>query len=174
MTIGQRIAACRKAKRLSQEYVAEVMGVTRQAVSKWETDVNIPDTQNFIKLSRLFGTTVEYLANGEADIDFSSFERAKAQGCEVEPTEKEKTLIEGNQEKSSMKEKTSIEGEEGATIKEKPLFVKLLGLIICGLGFVIFWASVINGVIFIPAAILGIIIILIGGGMAFRRKPLWD
>ena len=65
MTIGQRISKCRKDKNLSQEYIAELMEVSRQAVSKWENDLTEPDTANLIKLSKIFDVSVEYLANGE-------------------------------------------------------------------------------------------------------------
>ena len=65
MTIGERIAKCRKEKNLSQEYIAELLDVSRQAVSKWETGQTEPDTSNLIKLARIFGVSVEYLANGE-------------------------------------------------------------------------------------------------------------
>ena len=65
MTIGERIAKCRKEKNLSQEYIAELLEVSRQAVSKWENDQTEPDTSNLIKLARVFGVSVEYLANGE-------------------------------------------------------------------------------------------------------------
>lgn len=65
MTIGERIAKCRKEKNLSQEYIAEQLEVSRQAVSKWETNQTEPDTGNLIKLARLFGVSVEYLASGE-------------------------------------------------------------------------------------------------------------
>ena len=65
MTIGSRISKCRKAKNFSQEYLAEILGVSRQAVSKWETDQTEPDTSNLIGLARVFGVSVEYLANGD-------------------------------------------------------------------------------------------------------------
>ena len=65
MTIGERIAKCRKGKNLSQEYIAELLDVSRQAVSKWETNQTEPDTGNLIQLARVFGVSVEYLANGE-------------------------------------------------------------------------------------------------------------
>lgn len=65
MTIGERIAKCRKEKNLSQEYIAELLDVSRQAVSKWETNQTEPDTGNLIQLARVFGVSVEYLANGE-------------------------------------------------------------------------------------------------------------
>ena len=65
MTIGERIAKCRKEKNLSQEYIAELLGVSRQAVSKWETNQTEPDTGNLIGLAKIFSVSVEYLANGE-------------------------------------------------------------------------------------------------------------
>ena len=64
MTIGERISELRRTASLSQEYVAEKLGVSRQAVSKWETDASAPDTYNLIALSSLFGVSVEYLATG--------------------------------------------------------------------------------------------------------------
>ncbi len=67
MSIGERIAKCRKEKNLSQEYVAELLDVSRQAVSKWENDQSEPDTGNLIQLARVFGVSVEYLANGEEE-----------------------------------------------------------------------------------------------------------
>ena len=67
MTAGQRIQQCRKKKKLSQEYVATVLGVSRQAVSKWENDLSVPDTVNYINLAKIFGVSVEYLAFGVVD-----------------------------------------------------------------------------------------------------------
>lgn len=67
MTVGQRIAKCRKEKNLSQEYIAEQLDVSRQAVSKWENDLTEPDTGNLIQLAKVFGVSVEYLANGEEE-----------------------------------------------------------------------------------------------------------
>ncbi len=64
MTIGQRIAKCRKNKNISQEELAEMLGVSRQAVSKWENDITVPDTYNMIQLSKVLGEDVEYLACG--------------------------------------------------------------------------------------------------------------
>ena len=65
MTIGERIAKCRKEKNLSQEYLAEQLEVSRQAVSKWETGLSEPDTGNLIRLGQILGVSVEYLASGE-------------------------------------------------------------------------------------------------------------
>ena len=64
-TIGTRIANLRSQYSYSQEYVAEQLGVSRQAVSKWEQNQSYPDTENLIALSQLFKVSVEYLAIGE-------------------------------------------------------------------------------------------------------------
>lgn len=64
-TIGTRIANLRSRYSYSQEYVAEKLGVSRQAVSKWEQNQSSPDTNNLIALSQLFNVSVEYLAIGK-------------------------------------------------------------------------------------------------------------
>lgn len=64
MSIGQRISKLRKEKGYSQEYVAERLNVSRQAVSKWETDNSAPDTYNLIALAKLLDVSVEYIATG--------------------------------------------------------------------------------------------------------------
>lgn len=65
MSIGQRIGKLRKDNGYSQEFIAERLGVSRQAVSKWETDASAPDTYNLIALAELLHTSVEYLATGK-------------------------------------------------------------------------------------------------------------
>lgn len=64
-TIGGRIGRLRKQKKLTQEYLAQQLGVSRQAVSKWETDQTLPDTANLMGLARLLGCTVGWLLTGE-------------------------------------------------------------------------------------------------------------
>ena len=64
MTIGKRISELRKQHNYSQEYLAERLNVSRQAVSKWEQDQTSPDTNNLIALAQLFDVSVEYLATG--------------------------------------------------------------------------------------------------------------
>lgn len=65
MTLGTRISTLRTAQKYSQEYLAEKLDVSRQAVSKWENDMSSPDTKNLIRLAELFGVSVEYLATGK-------------------------------------------------------------------------------------------------------------
>lgn len=61
MTIGARIAACRKRAGMSQEKLANELNISRQAVSRWETGEAVPDTEKVIQLSRIFHVTTDYL-----------------------------------------------------------------------------------------------------------------
>lgn len=67
MTIGNRIGTLRKQLKYSQEYVAEQLGVSRQAVSKWEKDISKPDTDNIILLAELLNTNVDYILTGNTN-----------------------------------------------------------------------------------------------------------
>ncbi len=64
MSIGERIAELRKEQNLSQVQLADAMEVSRQAVSKWETDQSSPDSLNLIKLAQILDTDIEYLTTG--------------------------------------------------------------------------------------------------------------
>ena len=65
MTIGQRIACKRKELTLSQESLGEALGVSRQAIYKWESDAALPEIDKLISLSRLFGVSVGWLLGVE-------------------------------------------------------------------------------------------------------------
>ena len=64
MSIGNRISELRSRQNLSQEDLARELGISRQAVSKWERDLSSPDTLNLIKLSQILNADLEYLAMG--------------------------------------------------------------------------------------------------------------
>ena len=61
MNLGERIKALRKQNNLSQEQLAEKLNVSRQAVSKWESNTAYPDISNLILLRDIFGVTLDYL-----------------------------------------------------------------------------------------------------------------
>lgn len=64
-TLGKKLKEIRKKSGLSQEQLAEIMNVSRQAITKWENDRGIPDISNIQELSKVFGVTVDYLLNDE-------------------------------------------------------------------------------------------------------------
>ena len=78
-TLGMRIALLRKQKPMTQEELAEKMGVSSQAVSKWENDVSCPDIQLLPRLARLLGVTVDELLSGKSqDVQMLSPEERKS------------------------------------------------------------------------------------------------
>lgn len=66
-TLGKRICACRKEKGMTQLELAEKMGVTDKAVSKWERDLSAPDINSIPKLAELLDISVEALMQGTTD-----------------------------------------------------------------------------------------------------------
>ena len=66
-TIGSRISKCRKEKGLTQEELAGKLGVSSQAVSKWENDASCPDIQLLPQLCRILGITTDELLTGETN-----------------------------------------------------------------------------------------------------------
>ena len=67
MKLGEKLQQLRRQSGLSQEQLAARLTVSRQAVSKWELDETMPDTENVIQLSRLFGVSCDYLLRDEVD-----------------------------------------------------------------------------------------------------------
>lgn len=66
-TMGARIAKLRKQQNLTQDALAEKLGVSPQAVSKWENDVSCPDIQLLPRLARLLHVTADVLLSGEEE-----------------------------------------------------------------------------------------------------------
>ncbi len=67
MILSEKLQSLRRAAGLSQEQLAEQLGVTRQAVSKWETGEGKPDIDNLLPLAKLLHTTVDYLLDDGAN-----------------------------------------------------------------------------------------------------------
>ena len=68
MILADKIILERKKNGWSQEELADKLGVTRQAVSKWEGAQSIPDIQRILEMSRLFNVTVDYLIKEEIEV----------------------------------------------------------------------------------------------------------
>ena len=64
MTIADRIQSLRKAKGMSQEELADKVGVSRQSVSKWESEQAAPDLDKIVIMSEIFEVTTDYLLKG--------------------------------------------------------------------------------------------------------------
>ena len=78
MTLGEKLSKLRKEYNYTQEQLAEIIGVSRQSISKWESDIAYPETEKLIELGKLFECSMDYLL--KEDI-------TEKQG--LQPTEKE-------------------------------------------------------------------------------------
>lgn len=65
MTLGDKLSKLRKENNYTQEQLAEILGVSRQAVSKWESDISYPETEKLLKLGELYECSMDYLLKDE-------------------------------------------------------------------------------------------------------------
>lgn len=63
MTLGEKLSKLRKEYNYTQEQLADILGVTRQSISKWESDIAYPETDKLIKMGKLFECSMDYLFN---------------------------------------------------------------------------------------------------------------
>ena len=71
MTLGEKIQALRKQSGMSQEQLAERITISRQAISRWELNESIPDADNIVQLSHIFGVSTDYLLKEGDFIDLT-------------------------------------------------------------------------------------------------------
>lgn len=68
MNLSNKIYEMRKAQGLSQEQLAEKLGVSRQSVSKWESGESMPELEHLVEISKLFNISTDYLLK-ESEVD---------------------------------------------------------------------------------------------------------
>jgi transcriptional regulator with XRE-family HTH domain len=78
MTIGERLLKLRKEKNISQEELANELDVSRQTISKWETDQSLPDSDKIIPLCNYFGITSDELLTGNSNIKEAKQDNVKS------------------------------------------------------------------------------------------------
>ena len=136
MTFGEKIQKLRKEAGLSQEELSYQLGVSRQAISKWERDSGYPETEKIVRMSKIFHVTLDYLLNEE-----------EAKKPENNPDEKGIYV--------------SREMAEGFLFYQKRKLQKIgiaVGLFVGGLSFS-YWDAEISMILFMVCVILGIILL---------------
>lgn len=86
MTLGEKIRSLRKTAGLSQEALAEKLGVSRQAVSKWENDNGMPETEKLITMAKLFDTSLDNLIGEEPATPTASPAAENNTSTQVDPS----------------------------------------------------------------------------------------
>ncbi len=84
MTFGEKLRQLRLDKQLSQEALASKLGVSRQAVSKWEGNIALPDTNNLILIAKIFDVKIDELLNYNEDFNINNDEVIRKDEEEVE------------------------------------------------------------------------------------------
>ena len=68
MTLGEKLSKLRKEYNYTQEQLADILGVTRQSISKWESDIAYPETDKLIRIGKLFECSMDYLLNDDINV----------------------------------------------------------------------------------------------------------
>ena len=66
MTFGEKLTKLRKEHNYTQEQLAEILGVSRQSISKWESNLAYPETEKLIRIGELFECSMDYLLKDNA------------------------------------------------------------------------------------------------------------
>lgn len=69
MTLGDKLSKLRKENNYTQEQLADILKVSRQAISKWESNVTYPETDKLIRMSELFDCSLDYLLKDAEETD---------------------------------------------------------------------------------------------------------
>lgn len=80
MKTSEKIVKARTAQNITQDQLAESLGVSRQTVSKWELDVSLPETSRLLKLAKLLSVSVDYLLDDEMDNPQAKLPMVEGQG----------------------------------------------------------------------------------------------
>lgn len=75
--LSEKIYTLRRKRGLSQEQLAEIIGVSRQAISKWEGGLSVPESEKLIAISEYFHVTVDYLLKEDGDCTQKAEQKAE-------------------------------------------------------------------------------------------------
>ena len=143
---ANRLYELRKKNGLSQEELADKLGISRQAVSKWERAEASPDTDNLILLAKLYGITLDELLNAEDAKDLALENQESDQLEEVvenkkeEPKENKKEEIKDDDEELSPRNKMILDVSSGVIAISCAITFFILGFLLPhGIGWSCYW-----------------------------------
>lgn len=122
LQIASRLQAYRKKSGLSQEQLAEKIGVSRQAVSKWERSEASPDTDNLIELSKIYGVSLDELMLGTEEPQVNNTDNDTTEPTDTDKTEyvkKEHVSFKNGFHVENDKDKVDIGLKRGINVESK-------------------------------------------------------
>ena len=97
MTLGEKIAKQRKELNYTQEQLSDILGVSRQSISKWESDIAYPETEKLIELGKIFDCSMDYLLKEDivekGETQTSIFSEISKKAITPENKEKSKKIL---------------------------------------------------------------------------------
>ncbi|MBQ9735399.1 MAG: helix-turn-helix transcriptional regulator [Clostridia bacterium] len=124
MSFQSKMIKLRKQKGLTQDTFAETIGVSRQAVYKWESAASYPEVDKLLKIARLFGVTVDDMLNDEMDVDregkMRPVEEVRAEEEEL-ARKKEERRRRRAENKARREAEAAAQAEEGEAPQEEPV-----------------------------------------------------
>ena len=97
MTLGEKIAKQRKELNYTQEQLADILGVSRQSISKWESDIAYPETEKLIELGKIFDCSMDYLLKEDivekGDVQASIFSEISQKVITPQNKERSKKIL---------------------------------------------------------------------------------
>lgn len=129
--IGERLLELRTQKQMTQEELAEQLKVTRQSVSKWESNDTFPNMNKLIEICDIFQVSLDYLLRGIEEPDINSKrEQAKASAAEATVEYQEEGKAEETSEKIEKTGETSEEIGKTEEIRHGSLYIKLCMILV--------------------------------------------
>jgi len=130
MIFSEKLVVLRKRAGLSQEDLSEKLGVTRQAVHKWETEKSMPNIEILKMLSKLFDVSLDNLLNDKEDISFKSEETAKSKKHELGKVYVSEEKIENIDVEKNNIQKTELEQKQQKEKDKRVRFTFRVGIIL--------------------------------------------
>lgn len=122
-SVAERLAQLRRSHGYSQGELARKLGLSRQAVSKWERAEAAPDTENLIALARLYGVTLDELAGLEAECAATGERSSRAFGSDAPEGDAPPVCFDNEASEVEFAEAASAEGEAAADAEEVPIAI---------------------------------------------------
>ena len=126
MTVGEKIARLRSEAEISQEALAERLGVSRQSVYKWEKGESYPEAMTLLALRDLFGVSVDALLDPVLSLDGAPAAPAATTDARVAP-ERQAQTAPRTAESTEQAPAAPEAGQDGNTKRRKGLFARLFG-----------------------------------------------
>lgn len=166
MTLGKRLAHLREKTGISQERLSEMLGVTRQTVSSWETDKLLPKPENLRALCRYFGVEYEYFFPKGEETQSKQVQELAAAVMALQGQVSALQEAQGEQQKAEAADQDPGKSAEKGRFRKAYIVLRLVALTICAV-LVVLIAVVLIGMLYQSGEGVA------GANVIVWNMPLW-